>query len=40
MSIGAEISTDASEIELERLRKNDTEDVQPGELMVSVFVVF
>ena len=40
VSIGAEISTDASEIELERLEHNDTEDVQPCELMVSVFVVF
>ena len=40
VSIGAEISTDASEVELERVQHNDTEDVQPCELMVSVFVVF
>ena len=40
VSIGAEISTDASEVELERVEHNDTEDVQPCELMISVFVVF
>ena len=40
VSIGVEISTDASEVELERVQHNDTEDVQPCELMVSVFVVF
>ena len=40
VSIGVEISTDASEVELERVQHNDPEDVQVCELMVSVFVVF
>lgn len=40
VGIGMEISYDASEVELERVRHNDTEDVKPCELMVSVFVVF
>ena len=40
VSMGVEISTDKSEIELERVGYNDTEDVQVCELMVSVFVVF
>lgn len=40
VSTGIEISYDASEIELERVRYNDTENVKPCELMVSVFVIF
>lgn len=40
VSIGMEISCDASEVELERVRHNDTENVKPCELMGSVFVIF
>jgi hypothetical protein len=40
VSVGVEVSYDASEVELERVGYNDTEDFQPCELMVSVFVIF
>ena len=40
VSFGIEVTYDTSEIELERLWYNDTEDVQPCELMVSIFVIF
>ena len=40
VGFGIEIAFDTSEIELERVRYNDTEDIKPCELMVSIFAVF
>ena len=40
VGFGIELSYDTSEIELERVRYDDTEDVRPCELMFSIFAVF